>query len=214
MTPSLDDGDLSSDAASAAPGSLGSAPAETTAEPAPPGEMIARPARHFRLARYTMTFVLVVYGLWSYRDGFIAWPQEQRQAEELEKKGQHPEYKPHNPLSILINQILALALPPLGIYILWAALYESRGQYRLADGILEVPGHPPVPLDAIREIDKAKWDRKGIAYLTYELADSQTGRIKIDDDRYEQATTDAIIRQIEESMLASTEPDPSDEPQR
>lgn len=77
--------------------------------------------------------------------------------------------------------------------------------YRLKDDVLYVPGHPPVPLDAIRQIDKSKWDKKGIAYLDYEL-DSQPnapavkGSIKLDDFVYDQNPTDAIMAAIEEKV--------------
>jgi hypothetical protein len=84
-------------------------------------------------------------------------------------------------------------------------LYTSRGEYRLSGDTLTVPGHPPVPLQFIRSLDKSFWDRKGIAYIDYELpAPSVSGRIKLDDFVYERPPTDAIVERIEHYLAAAT----------
>ena len=61
-------------------------------------------------------------------------------------------------------------LPVAGVAFLCWALYNSRGAYRLTGETLRVPGHPPIPLDRIEELDKDKWDKKGIAYVNYRLS--------------------------------------------
>ena len=88
-------------------------------------------------------------------------------------------------------------LPPLGLLVLGWSLYRSRGSYRLANNILQAPGHPPVPLEAIRSIDKTDWDRKGIAHVNYELANGAKGTVTLDDFIYDRPPTDEIFRRIE-----------------
>src|SRR5437660_427563 len=82
-------------------------------------------------------------------------------------------------LDIKLNKCLGILLPPLSIALLAWWLYGSRGQYRFDGTTLQVPGHPPVPLNALRKIDRSRWDRKGIAYIDYQLPGTTTaGRIK------------------------------------
>ena len=57
------------------------------------------------------------------------------------------------------------------------------------------PGHPPIPFTAIRELDKRRWDRKGIAIVKYEV-EGRGGVVTIDDFLYDQTPTDAIYDRI------------------
>jgi hypothetical protein len=83
-------------------------------------------------------------------------------------------------------------------------LHVSRGTYRLTGDTLEVPGHPPVRLGEITEIDSSKWDRKGIAYLRYQTAGRASGRMTLDDFVYEREPTD----QIYDRAVAALNPNP------
>jgi hypothetical protein len=103
----------------------------------------------------------------------------------------------HNDTSINIQKLFAFLLPPFGLFTLIWSFYHSRGEYRLAENVLHVPGHPPVPLDAIRSIDKTRWERKGIAHLDYELPGGAKGRLLLDDFVYQQRPTDDIFAHIE-----------------
>ena len=94
--------------------------------------------------------------------------------------------------------------------ILAFALYNSRGQYRLRDEILNVPGHPPVPLDAITSIDKTYWDRKGIVFINYELPNGKAGKVRLDDFIYQRPPTDEIYKRIE--AYTGTAEMPADSP--
>jgi hypothetical protein len=103
--------------------------------------------------------------------------------------------------------VLSFALPVLALAMLLRTLYVTRGRYRLADDVLEVPGHPPVPLSAISQIDRRLWERKGIAMLDYELADGRRGRLKLDDYAYQRKPTDAIFARIEQSLMSAAAPE-------
>jgi hypothetical protein len=179
----------------------------------PTRPVVARPGRYYRWTRFIMTLVLLIYGGMSIRDGFFTWPKWPQT---------HPYEKPKTHMDILFNQVLGVALPPLAILLLGRALYNSRGQYRLEDGVVYVPGHPPVPLEKIQSLNRELWDRKGIAYVRYDLdgtarlsappsrADKNTFRL--DDFVYEREPTDHIFKQIEESVRTIVRPPPPSSP--
>jgi hypothetical protein len=78
---------------------------------------------------------------------------------------------------------------------------NSRGKYRLEDGIVYAPGHPPVPLENIQAVDRELWDRKGIAYVDYDLGAGKAGQFKLDDFIYEREPVDQIFAAIEATVL-------------
>jgi hypothetical protein len=197
--------------ATAAPG----APAADSANPT----IVARASHHwrdYRAKRLLMTVMLIAGGLWFGYDGFVAWPRQNARIEQLGKDletarrandeptvrrldAERSGLKLYTPLDIMIQKLLCFSLPVLGIAIFAWSFHQSRGAYRLADNVLTVPGHPPVPLDAITAIDKTDWDRKGIAYLNYELPSSPPakGRLCLDDFVYERDPTDAIFKHVQ-----------------
>ena|SRR5688572_7056058 len=165
----------------------------------PPAEIIARPSRSYRLKWCVMGLVLIGYGAWSLYDGFVRYPEANAHAlRPKDQGGLGLTVPPHPGLDIPFNQWIGMILPVVGLFAAGWALYNSRGQYRLAGSSLYVPGHPEVPLDSIRAIDKTKWERKGIAYIDYELAGSgNPSRLKLDDYVYERRPTDEIMERIE-----------------
>ena len=181
----------------------------TDAEPRPPQDpqpadpyrdrdvIVARAGRYYRNARYLMAVICLGLGAWFAYDGWVGYPAENAKARE-----QGFETVPHNDLAVRLQKQLAAGLPLVGVGILAWMLYRSRGEYRLEAQTLHVPGHPPVPLDNVRQIDKSKWDRKGIVHLEYEVPGS-TGlrRLTLDDFVYDQKPTDAILVRIEAVLL-------------
>jgi hypothetical protein len=203
------------------------------AQPATAGVIIAKPGRYYRVARYLMCLLLLAYGVWSIYDGFISWP----------KWGitTHLNEERKTSTDIMLNKVLGIVLPPTGLFILFWAMYNSRGQYRLENGILHVPGSPPVPLNKIHSVNRELWDRKGIAYVEYDLTEvpqpsaarpakpgapvayapvayasagkkGPRGKFKIDDFVYEREPTDEIFKAIEESLLKGHEQPPPKSP--
>jgi len=191
------------------------------AEPTDAGPIVAKAGRYYRVARYLMTLLLMAYGAWSIYDGFYSWPNW---------SVTHPREKPKTPTDIVLNQVLGIALPPMGLFVLVWAVYNSRGQYRLENGIVTVPGHPPIPLDKIQSINREAWDRKGIAYIEYDLTEAPTrpssagpvsyeglkkgaqGTFKIDDFVYEREPTDKIFKTIESTLLKAASARPTIQP--
>jgi hypothetical protein len=190
-------------------------------ETATGGTVVAKAGRYYRVARYLMTLLLIGYGAWSIYDGFYSWPNWPIT---------HPEEKPKTHTDIVLNQVLGIALPPTGLFILFWALYNSRGEYRLENGVVNIPGHPPIPLDKIHSVNRELWDRKGIAYVDYDLTEAPVatkaggvvnysgvtkgvkGTFRLDDFVYEREPTDKIFKAIEDSLLKSASSAPPVQP--
>lgn len=200
-----------------------------------PAQITARAGSYYRRTRYIMAILLIAGGAWFGYDGFVGYPRENQQlrqineqlaeaqksqdserirelSEQQKKFKRHSGELAHSDMDILIQKVLCFVLPPIGLLVLVWTFYNSRGAFRMSDQTLHAPGHPPVPVDAIRKIDKRKWDRKGIAYLDYELPDGKTGTIKLDDFVYDRQPMDAIYAQIER-LTADPAAVPPREPQ-
>lgn len=154
-------------------------------------EIVARPGCYYRNTRFIFVAATLFFAAYFAYDGWVAWPREAAMNRQDPKTG-----APHSDFDIRLQKILACSLPPVGIALLAWTLYNSRGVYRLRGDVLSVPGHPDVPFDAIRAIDKSKWDRKGIAYVEYEVG-GRAGRLRLDDFVYERQPTDKIMERVE-----------------
>jgi hypothetical protein len=184
----------------------------------PQGAIVARYGRYYRNTRYLIAALCIGYGLWSIYDGFVRYPRaneaeiqkEVTRVETASGKPVTPEERreiaakttlPHGGWDVPFNQWIGIILPPVGLAMLAWMLYNSRGEYRLERDTLHVPGHPPVPMDNIRKIDKRLWERKGIAYIEYEVPQSlKRAQFKLDDFIYERGPTDAIFERIEKHV--------------
>src|SRR5687768_5541148 len=150
------------------------------------GEIVARAGGYYRKARYVMVLVMIAAGAWFAYDGWVGYPEENRQyadvstklktardvgdtASEAKLLEQLKELKEHSGKDIALQRLLAVVCPLFGIAFLCWTFYRSRGAYRLAGDTLHVPGHPPIPLERIEALDKEKWQKKGIAFVEYKL---------------------------------------------
>ncbi|MEM7809774.1 MAG: hypothetical protein AAF561_16815 [Planctomycetota bacterium] len=181
----------------------------------PPGPHEARGGSYFRNVRYVIFLAILGMGGWFMYDGFVKWPNENTVYERLkaevdladdegrdtDRKDAMDEMvalgidgpdKPHSDLSILLQKVLGFTLPPIGLVLLIRWLYISRGVVRLDENdVLHAPGHPPVAMDDVKEIDDRQWERKGISHIGYSV-DGSEGSVKLDDFVYERAPIDAI----------------------
>ena len=181
-------------------------PTESTPETAPTVDyaapawpVIAKPSLEYRLKRGGFAVFFIVFGLFSVKDGFVTYPRDN--ADDLANK-RTPR---HSAFDVPLNRILGCVLPPVGLLWLgWVAIH-SRGKYEYDGQTLSVPGHPPVPLSAVRQMDRTLWDRKGIAKLRYELPDGQSGEVTLDDFIYVRKETDQIFESIEKALTPPTQ---------
>ncbi len=195
---------------------------ETTppgAAPAAAGTLIADPDPGYRWKHLIMAVLMIAGGFWFGYDGWVRWPAENRHAGQVQRdldaaKRERDQTKEdalakelsqiskHTELDILIQKLLAFALPAFGLFWGGWTLWETRGHYEMAGETVHVPGHPPITCDDVRRIDKRKWDRKGVAYVHYEHGNPpKPGILKLDDFAYERTTTDAILERIERNVI-------------
>jgi hypothetical protein len=161
--------------------------------------LIARADFQYRWRVYAFFVMVFGYGLWSARDGYIKWPEENAHNQAIRDRGGIGE-KDHNYAGILINRVLGVVLPGVSLPLFIWLLYRSRGAYRLADGTLSVPGRAPVPVDRIEALDKSRWERKGVAVVEYLESDGKRATITLRDMVYERRTTDEIVERIEKYL--------------
>lgn len=181
-------------------------------------DIVATAGRYYRNTRYVMFVLLVGMGIWFGYDGFVNWPavnvkvralkDQQHRAElagDQDRIGQlNAELKTlteRTDTDIMLQKVLACALPLLGLVVLARAIHNSRGEYRLSGTKLSVPGHPTIDLDDIKSVNNDLWDRKGIVWLKYETAAGAAGGVmagesRLDDFVYDRPPTDAIYDQI------------------
>jgi hypothetical protein len=192
-------------------------------------EIVAKSANYFRNARFIVVLMMLGFGGYCLYDGFAKYPQQnEKQKENALAKARSSldrtlteseereiikdcEKNPKNStMSISLNRAMGFLLPPGGFALLAWTLYRSRGVIRLKGETLEVPGHPAIGLDAIRRIDQTLWDRKGIAYIEYELADGNKGRACLDDFIHNDLAVKEIMTRIETFVKKKIEPDASE----
>ena len=87
-----------------------------------------------------------------------------------------------------------IALPCL----IWCLTTKGSWIEATGDGLRNSAGQE-LKLDQITKVDKAKWDKKGIAVLHY-TGDQGASKFLIDDLKYERATTDEIMAWIEDNI--------------
>jgi hypothetical protein len=184
-------------------------PVVPAAAPAPAATITARGAAYYRRMRYLMAVILVAVAGWFAYDGYKGWPAENEQIDALAKR--HKAHDPtltndeltlaqkqkHSDTDIAWQKRLAFLLPCGGVLLLAWTLYRSRGQYMLRGETLLAPGHPPLELAEIAEIDASKWDRKGIADLIYRKTEGGGGKVRLDDFIYQQDGIDEIFDRVQ-----------------
>lgn len=203
----------------------------TTTSPTPDrdvagGDIVATAGTYYRRARYIMAALLLFGGLYFLYDGYVGYPKHNAELEAVERQigdaqaaGDEEKAaalrveltkmdKAHPASDIRLQKQLGYALPPVALALLAWTLYRSRGQYRLSGDTLHIPGHPPVKISEITEINNTLWERKGIANIKYATAAGQSGEFKLDDFVYDRKPTDAIYDRI----LAFHQPASPDNP--
>ncbi|MFT3788882.1 MAG: hypothetical protein QM770_22375 [Tepidisphaeraceae bacterium] len=176
----------------------------------PPQPVSAVAGSYFRRMRYIFSIAMLVMGGWFCYDGFVKYPQLNAKIDDIQGKldfaksaGQAEEIKrleiertkagnKHSDNDILIQRLLGILLIPGSGLALWRWLHMSRGEYRLENDIVHVPGHPPIPLSSFTDLDDDQWDKKGIAVAEYKLDDGTEDAIKLDDFVYDRPGIDGI----------------------
>jgi len=157
-------------------------------------------------------------------DGFIRYPNQRDRAEAFnEFKEEHHELdpkeivdnwkeyaaeqgwptndpgKPKTENDITGQFVMAGALAPVGLLFL-GLLVLNRGRWiEVNDKTLTSSQGHQLELSQIAELNKKKWQKKGIATLRYE-SDGHKRKLVLDDCNYERETTNVILRHIEANI--------------
>lgn len=177
-------------------------------------EIVARAGSYYRYTRYAFAALILGFGIAFLRDGYHRYPKhnELHRLHVQDPEKYPDDYPVHSETDIQFQKVLGIILPPAAVALLAWTLYRSRGAYRLAGDVLHVPGHPPVPLDAVTQIDLSKWDRKGIAHLSYELPAGPKGTLTLDDFIYDRPPTDRILDAVKTKLNVTEDPAPAPSP--
>lgn len=170
----------------------------------------APPNRWFNGKWIFFSILLLGGGLYFLYDGLVGYPAHNAEIAEVERQAEEAKFAGdldretellqqrrgmgdvHSDNDIRLQVLLGVVLPIGGLALLGWTLRSARGRLRLDEhDVLHVPGHPPVPLTAITDIDDDRWDKKGVSRLAYEH-EGHAGVIKLDDFIYDRPPTDAI----------------------
>jgi hypothetical protein len=194
------------------------ADASVAAQPerVPQQPIYARYGRYYRNARYIMVAAIFVMAGWFAYDGWHAWPEDNRRIDEVITEIAQLQSDPdankerladldrqakdlgtkHSDLALLLQKLLAVGLPILGICYLTFVIRRSRGTFTLDNDTLHAPGHPAVHIDQIAEIDGKLWRKKGIAFLKYANVEGKSGTIRLDAFIYDPKPMDDLYEVI------------------
>ena len=192
-------------------------------------EIVAGPDGRYRGKHLLFAVIMIVGGFWFAYDGWIGWPKHndevqavQRDIDQARDEKKKDELKTklatmhrrYTEADLLIQKLIAVVLPIVGVaYGVWT-MAATRGQYRLAGNTLTIPGAEPIDLVDINRIDKARWDRKGIAVVYYEAHHPRrTKTFRLDDFAYQRGPTDEILARIEKFLAPPGEFEPAPTPQ-
>jgi len=181
-------------------------------------------------------FACIGVMFWSLYDGLVGWPNQQLRAAEFiqfteENKALDPKDiadkwkvyaaekgwptenpgEPKSEFDIFGQFVMAGVTGLIGLFFL-VQLIVWRGRWIESndDTITSNRGHE-FQLEHIVELDKKKWNKKGIAYIKFQ-SDNGSGRLALDDCNYERTSTQEILRHIEAnidlSKLVNGKPEP------
>lgn len=181
--------------------------------------------------RWRLVLVAVLgfgFAGWFLKDGFLDYPRQRQIFQEYEqfvnedRQAEWPAYaqergwpdgimgppgKNYSDKDILLQKVLGFILLPIGlIFLAGAARTVGRWIGLDDDGVITSWGQK-VPFPAITHINKERWDSKGIAVLFYEVGGVEK-RLVLDDWKYDQKATEAILAAVERNAGSSEHDQP------
>jgi hypothetical protein len=221
MNPTQDTNEAQQDETRPSP----SPPAAAPQQPAPPS-LIDQEQLHAKVSRHQLwrlTIIAVItngLALWSFYDGIVAYPAQQERAtvyEELQKQGEEGDqdafqrwidtcaqrgWSTANPgeaktdADIQMQYLQGTVAGLIGLAVL-TNLLRTLGRTMTADRTeLKSNWGPRFKFSEVVQIDKKKWDNKGIAKLRYQQ-EGKTRTFVLDDYKFERPPTDEMLRRIE-----------------
>ena len=189
----------------------------------------ARISKEWNRRMIILAFMLNGSALWFLYDGYIAWPSEQARYEQLvtitsdivpegtkltdkdpavtrawevyaaknNLKAKLPKHR--SPGDLSGQRITGGVFLFFGLSFVSWVLLQHRKSVRVDGDIITGAGGETVHLDSIVEIDRHKWENKGIAYAIYEK-DGKSRRLCLDDHKF--IGCEEIIREADRRIAA------------
>ena len=107
--------------------------------------------------------------------------------------------KAYDENDIFMQYVMVGIVAPIGLLFGFRYLRARKRWIEAHNKGLKASWGPNVSFDEIRQIDKEKWNNKGIAKLRYEQAGRQ-GTLVLDDFKFEPDTTEKILRIVEKRV--------------
>ena len=170
------------------------------------------------------------FALWFLYDGTITYPRQRERVQEFQKldkqgrsrewkeiatqRGWSPEYpedEPKTQAEIYSQLVLGAVVGSPGLLCL-LFLIRARGRWiELNETGLRTSWGRQLGFGQITTLDKKKWKSKGIAKITYQQ-NGRKRRLVLDDWKYDDVSTGAILREIESridrSQIVGGAPEP------
>ena len=177
--------------------------------------------------RFLQRFLLVAivcygFGLWSLYDGLVSYPrelerarsfeqimasteddlQQQAQWESVAKERGWKLAPPKKSVAELESDIqwqygMAIVAAIVGTILLVNYLRTRNSWVELNGEKIQTSWGQTIHISSIQELDKRRWQKKGIARIQYLDDDGRVRRFVLDDFKYDQQAMDGIIRKIE-----------------
>jgi len=186
-------------------------------EKIPQQPIVATYGRYYRNARFIMVLAIFLMAGWFAYDGWVKYPAKNKRLAEVSAeitslsgatsdadkrrladldKEQKDLGSVSSDRDIMLQKLLAIGLPFVGLSYIAFVCHRSRGRVRLENDTLHAPGHPPVRIDQISELDGKLWRKKGIAYAGYKDVDGASGTIRLDAFVYDPKPMDDIYEVV------------------
>lgn len=169
---------------------------------------------------FIAVFLFAIAG-WFFWDEFVGWPSSNARwlaHDELVKSGHEEEWPalakshgwtsevPHKFYTSkdLYGQAVCGGLAALLGFVALAYWFTQKGRVLRSDAeAVYSPAGTRIPFEAITGLGKKDWDEKGLATVLYRI-DGRNGRFVLDDYKFDREGTHAILKEIEEKLLAQT----------
>jgi hypothetical protein len=173
----------------------------------------ARISKEWRQRMIFMAMMLNGSALWFCYDGFVAWPAEASRFEQLqvitseivaadkeidrkdpavirawEAYAATKDLKPlvpkkRTPGDIAAQRYIGAVMGAGGLFFVGWVILQHRRSVRADGDMITGPSGEQVHLDSIIEMDRHKWESKGIAYAIYQV-DGRNRRLCLDDHKF------------------------------
>lgn len=194
----------------------------------------------YRFRLLIIALGLTGFGVWSLYDGYVAYPKKIEDFQKLETyKAEHDDWqtswqeyalaeglptnvndiKPLEAKDITTQYMMAAFCLPIGLWFLWGFV-RAGGRWVEADeqGLRDNKGRDAA-WSVITGLGDDRWKTKGIAYVEFVDPQGATGRILLDDWKFDREKTTAIYQQVlakvrpEEAQAVETDADAAPAPE-